>query len=243
MVQCYDTLWPGNPFTFFVPYTHDKPSGWDTTSSITFVHAPNAIKACALKLLESCEDNEWVYWCIDDKYPMYLDVAVIQKTMAYIHSAASNEVSSICVSRSRGLMLSALIDENDLISIAPSLTAVRRLRFNQIWYHQFIRAGVLKYMFHSFPDKHFRAKEMDYFIDDLRMPAHFRLYVTEQNNSLYGESTTLGNITANCAKSFKKNGLPLPDGFQVLDKSILMGQAPFWPRDFAKKVLKHVGLR
>lgn len=243
MVQCYDALWPGHPFTFLIPYTQDLPTDWDTKSALSFIQTPNDIKGCALKLLESCDEDEWVYWCIDDKYPIYIDVDVIEKTFSYIDSDASSEISAVCISRSRGLMLGALVDENDRIDIAPSLSAIRRLRFNQIWYHQFIRAGVLKYMFQSFPDDDFRAKEMDYFIHGLDMPAHFGLYVTEENNSLYGESTTRGKITANCAKSFKAKGLALPQGFPLAAENQLMGQAPFWPRDFAKKLLKTIGLR
>jgi len=99
-----------------------------------------------------------------------------------------------------------------------------RQDYSQIWLHQFLRAKVLKTMFRQFPRKFSSAKDMDTFIKSLELPDNQKLYVSEANHVVFGESTTRGKITQNCAESIRKKGWRFPDQFQVSEKSIVIGE-------------------
>ena len=84
----------------------------------------------------------------------------------------------------------------------------------------------MKNLFDGFPDRPFVAKEMDYFIQGKQVPLTQRMYVSEKNMVIFGESTTRGKLTQNCVQSFRKNGLEIPKIFEQCDKKIIMGELP-----------------
>lgn len=51
-------------------------------------------RAAVLGLLEGLADDAWVYWCIDDKYPMWLDHAAAEDCRRASRSAASGSSSA-----------------------------------------------------------------------------------------------------------------------------------------------------
>ena len=64
------------------------------------------------------------------------------------------------------------------------------------------------------PDHIPNAKEMDDLKDDVpKLPEH-RLFVTEKNYAVFGESTRRGMITQNCYESIVDSGIELPEWFQ-----------------------------
>ena len=84
----------------------------------------------------------------------------------------------------------------------------------QIWIHQIMRAKVLRHLFKHLPDHIPNAKEMDDLKDDVpKLPEH-RLFVTEKNYAVFGESTRRGMITQNCYESIVDSGIELPEWFQ-----------------------------
>ena len=84
----------------------------------------------------------------------------------------------------------------------------------QIWIHQIMRAKVLRHLFKHLPDHIPSAKAMDDLKDDVpKLPEH-RLFVTEKNYAVFGESTRRGMITQNCYESIVDSGIELPEWFQ-----------------------------
>ena len=64
------------------------------------------------------------------------------------------------------------------------------------------------------PDHIPSAKAMDDLKDDVpKLPEH-RLFVTEKNYAVFGESTRRGMITQNCYESIVDSGIELPEWFQ-----------------------------
>ena len=47
--------------------------------------------------------------------------------------------------------------------------------------------------------------------------------LAEQNLAVFGESTSSGRVTRNCAASLRAKGIALPAGFEVIDRDIAMG--------------------
>ena len=50
-----------------------------------------------------------------------------------------------------------------------------------------------------------------------------RLYVVDTNLAVFGESTTRGRVTRNCAASLRAFGLQIPAGFEEDDREMLLG--------------------
>ena len=69
LILKYERLWPDHPFVFHVPYQELR--GTDT-DRIKYHAAPEDIKGTILHLLADIDDEEWIYWCVDDKYPIQL---------------------------------------------------------------------------------------------------------------------------------------------------------------------------
>ena len=42
------------------------------TERVKYLTAPSDIKGTVLHLLTEIDDEEWIYWCVDDKYPIQL---------------------------------------------------------------------------------------------------------------------------------------------------------------------------
>src|SRR5262249_53082236 len=83
MIMRYDTVWPSHPFTFHVPYQRSALRGPRVTSR----HTREPIRATVLDLLEEFDDEAWIYWCIDDKYP----VQFVEPPVAHVTDAISSD--------------------------------------------------------------------------------------------------------------------------------------------------------
>src|ERR1043166_9179142 len=69
MILQYTRLWPTHPFVFRVPYQLVRGSD---TDRVEFRQTSENIRATVLELLSDLGDEEWIYWCIDDKYAIQL---------------------------------------------------------------------------------------------------------------------------------------------------------------------------
>ena len=218
MILQYERLWPDHPFVFRVPY---QLLAAPQTPRLEFIRTPPEIRATALKLLEDLDDDEWVYWSIDDKYPVRLIIDKIGELMT--DAVRSPDIAALLFCR-RGPVL-----EN------PELTLYSERRFNsqgqvylerkgwhQIWLHQFIKVKVLRYLFTHLPHDLASPKLMDYLKDEIPKPPEYRLLVTEENFAIFGESTTKGAITKNCYESIKRTNIALPKWFRRPSKHFVM---------------------
>ena len=60
-----------------------------------------AIKATVLTLLDGLPDDEWIYWCIDDKYPVALDLDAVAPLPALLARAESDDMDGLLFCRCR----------------------------------------------------------------------------------------------------------------------------------------------
>src|SRR5947208_9104041 len=96
MIRQYAVLWPDHPFVFRVPYQRLR---GPATDRLEFRRTPENIRATVLELLSDLDDEEWVYWCIDDKYPIRLVVDKIETFKA--DALQSPEMSGLLFCRCR----------------------------------------------------------------------------------------------------------------------------------------------
>ena len=209
MIFQYDQLWPDHPFVFHVPYQELR--GVDT-EQVKYLPAPSDIKETVLHLLTGSDDEEWIYWCVDDKYPIQL---VTDKIGSFIsHAMRSPEVDGLLFCRCRATL------NNPKLTLYPRKVKnqfgdvyLERKAWFQIWIHQILRAKVLRHLFTHLPDHIPSAKTMDELKNDVpKLPEH-RLFVTKQNFAVFGESTSRGIITQNCYESMVAAGIEIPEWF------------------------------
>jgi hypothetical protein len=213
MIFQYDRLWSGHPFVFRVPY---QELGGTDTDRIKYLAAPSDIKGTVLHLLTGIDDEEWIYWCIDDKYPIQL---VTDKIAGLIsHATRAPEVDGLLFCRCRATL------NNPRLTLYPRKVKnpsgdvyFERKAWFQIWIHQMLRAKVLRYLFTHLPDHIPSAKAMDELKNNVpKLPEH-RLFVTKENFSVFGESTRRGVITQNCYESMVATGIEIPEWFRQPD--------------------------
>ncbi|HCP92220.1 MAG TPA: hypothetical protein DIT76_09295 [Spartobacteria bacterium] len=195
---------------------------------IRYVAAPGGTAAdiapSVLRLLDDVDDEEMIYWCADDKYPIQLVTDKIAALMLYVRQ--SSEISGLMFCRCR-----VTLERPDLALYprewpTPSGDILlERRAWYQIWIHQFLKAKVLRYFFSSMPDSVPSAKAMDTLKNDIIKLADHRLFVTKENFAVFGESTQNGRMTRNCYDSIRNAGIELPQKYRRPSrKRVTMGK-------------------
>src|SRR5437870_12648071 len=92
----YQRLWPDHPFRFRIPYQQLRGPGSERAE---YIESPPEITATILRLIADIEDEVWVYWCSDDKYPIRLIVEKVKELLNYALTAS--EVSGLLFCRAR----------------------------------------------------------------------------------------------------------------------------------------------
>lgn len=221
----YEQVWPDHPFEFRIPF---QEVGGENTTRAEYIHArgstPAEIPDMILDLISDLHDDDWLYWCLDDKYPIQLVINKIEELLGFAQSRP--DVSGLLFCRTRFLK-----DRPDLALSDERLTTpggdilLERTGWYQIWIHQLLRVKVLRYFFENMPRNITTAKSMDPLKDTMPKPADFKLYVSESNYAVFGESTHRGRITDNCLASLKETGVTVPDWFrQSNGESIIVGE-------------------
>jgi hypothetical protein len=222
MIHKYNLLWPTHPLQFIVPYQNLAPTLF--ADNVEYIKTPSDIKGTVLSLLSELADDDLIYWCIDDKYPIELNVPKIER----IYADLMNDIS---VSRIDALLFCRCRDMLEEVNLFKGKTLLgkgielrERRNYDQIWIHQFLRVKVIRDLFKAFPDEIKTAKLMDGWKDKLEKPVEHRLFVTKNNYAVFGESTTRGFLTKNCAESMKEFELTGPTFIsEVTENEIIMG--------------------
>ena len=214
MILQYARLWPDHPFEFLVPYqTLQRPD----TERVKYVKAPGGkasdIPFTILELIANLDDEEFVYWASDDKYPIQLLTNKIASLIS--HAMRSPEVSGLLFCR-----CGATLDNPKRALYRHKFrnpfgdVYLERKGWFQIWIHQLLRAKVLRYLFTHLPHHIPNAKAMDELKNDVPKLAEHRLFVTKESFAVFGESTQGGVITQNCYESILALGIELPEWFR-----------------------------
>ena len=237
MIDRYAAVWPDHPFVFRLP---DGAAAREMaprhTARVELVPTAEGegrgrFRAAVLWLLEGLADDAWVYWCIDDKYVMWLDRRSADGVVQAVRAVTDPGICGLSFARTRKLFDPAHVSTERLRIGRQAF--LRRTSYAQIWLHQFLRVRVLRDLFTSFPEVIESAKEMDALHRAKPLPADQRLYVLDHNAVVFGESTSRGVLTANCAASLSR-GRGLPAGFTVGRQRLVVGRKPSLVRRMAR---------
>jgi FkbM family methyltransferase len=219
MIKCYDELWPGHPFIFRIPY-QDK-NRCNTGLNREYVKTSPAIKETVLTLLDNLEDEDWIYWCMDDKYPIKLNVPEIELICKSLLNADISNLSGVLFCRAR-----KMLDQNYLMGeqiLSKTEKLIERKAYHQIWIPQFLKVKVIRHLFLSFPNIT-RARTMDPLKHTIIKPNDHRLFVTQTNHAVFGESSFDGILTANCYQSMVDKCMAVPSSFEInFKKTTIIG--------------------
>jgi hypothetical protein len=165
-----------------------------------------------LGLTNDLHGEEWIYWCIDDKYPIVFDLPGVKDVLSFVEGMKTTDISGILFCRCRHMRGSRNLTRAKITDHQGNIYLERK-SYHQIWIHQFLRVKVLQYLFESFPDTIPSPKCMDEYKLHITKPVSHRLFVSKLSFAVFGESTTRGKLTPNCHDSIVDNNLELPNWF------------------------------
>ena len=221
MIHQYDRLWPEHPFVFRIPY---QELAGRATASREYVKTPPEIRETVLQLLADLADEDWIYWCVDDKYPIQFVLPKISQLMA--DAITSPDISGFLFCRGKALLRKpevTLYPEERRNSLGD--VYLERKGWHQIWIHQLLRVKVVRHLFSHMPTEIASAKLMDQLKNEIpKLPEH-HLFVTKENFAVFGESTHKGTLNQNCYESIKNTDIELPKWFRRPNgKSVIIGK-------------------
>jgi hypothetical protein len=232
MLLTYQQLWPDHPFTFRIPYEEDSVFPVDL-GSIEPIKSSALIKPKILGLIKDLPDDEWVYWCIDDKFLIEINPEVSSHLVAFVENIDDPSITGIGFCRCRRMCGAPFVSKEAVLTTDLGIQLLRRFDFNQIWLHQLLRVKVLRELFESFPDFDFKPIEMDEFTaqgdNAQKLPVEQSLFVTQQNFMVLGESARGGKLTKTFVKSMKGFGKNVPANFEILEDEVIMGGCKHLP--------------
>ena len=234
MIYQYDRLWPDHGLRFLIPFQDDR--GVDTRT-VKFIRSEPSIKQTVLTLLAEFDDEDWIYWAIDDKYPVILNVPQIMTIRDKL--LVRDSVNGVLFCRCRNLCRPECLNSLEIDSEGHRYLG--RRGYDQIWIHQFLRVKILRRLFSAFPNKIDRAKDLDELKGGPNVPAPELLFVSERTFAVFGESTSRGILTQNCWESIVNYGLRLPSWFRgTTGARVLMGWKEYQQARNAEQVIATV---
>src|SRR5687768_9698751 len=142
----YLARWPTCPFTFRVPVNGAAPGPafeyLDAQPNCVLVPSPREIGPSMLALLDGIDDERWVYWCIDDRYPIWLEPDALDEICAQLDGCPPH-VEEVKLFRWKDRVAPGACTVGSL-PFTPQRPGTREWGF---WHHHFIRAGPLRRLF------------------------------------------------------------------------------------------------
>lgn len=95
VVETYNQLWPDCRFQFRIPFTDRDPRAIFRAQNVEFISTPPDIRSTVESLLCDLPEHEFVFWCIDDRYPIEIFEPAVLRAVRDFTSDASGDVDSI----------------------------------------------------------------------------------------------------------------------------------------------------
>jgi len=232
MIASYEELWPGHPLEFFVPYQQDRSIGSKTgRSRIKFIKTAPGFHDTVLTLLEGLRGDDWVYFCIDDKFPTWVNVPLMSGVFDRVRSGAANppQVAGLAFTRARAAVSWPNISLEERVGFG--VRAYHRRSMTNFWFHRLVRVQVLLDFFTKLPPVS-SAKEMDFYSRQFKYDA---VFLTTRSHALsLSESTSRGRVTASALKSLQSRQIDVGSSFLENGVADVGDMEPTGMKDHAK---------
>lgn len=218
-IQSYLKHWPGNNFTFRVPFNGSSPNTtFKYGNKVEFIKSEKCIKSTILSLFEGIDDDDFVYWCFDD---CYLHDILHRKSLNGIY----NYINNNNVKDIDSFRLLKFYDEQEIgksIDINSMKFYLKEWHPYRFWFHQFIRASVIKNAFldndlpNDVPISKIEIKRVS------NVKHKHNVYIPSNDLCVLGETSRGNRLTKNCVQMLNQYKLPIPD-FEKLSAVVLNG--------------------
>ena len=230
MIQTYQAIWPSHPFVFRVPYqVFPRPLKHKYQDKVELIETPRDIKRTVLSLIADLVDSDWIYWCIDDKFLLKINEEKANDCYEWITHIDHDRIQGATFCRARRLLREENLDMATWQRTPAGQVYVRRKNYYQFWIHQFMRVGVLRTLFQTFPDHPFHAKAMDAFTGQepgmrvMEFSVDQEMYVSTENCASFGESMHSGALTKLCRDSMLRHSIEVPEHYPIMDAHTIIG--------------------
>jgi len=95
LVETYNQLWPDCRFQFRIPFTDRDPRAIFRAQNVEFISTPPDIRSTVKSLLCDLPEHEFVFWCIDDRYPIEIFEPAVLRAVRDFASDAPSDIDSI----------------------------------------------------------------------------------------------------------------------------------------------------
>jgi|7_EtaG_2_1085326.scaffolds.fasta_scaffold09550_4 hypothetical protein len=210
----YMEMWPECPLIFRIPFNKkNKCKSYDyfySQSNVELIKTGRPIRETMSNLLSDIPNDEWVFWCIDDRYPNFIyNNESCNDQLNFLYNSL-NEVSS-------GIDRVKLIKHKEKIT-EKQVVVGGKLKFlfgaegsaHGAWHHSFTRAKQLKWEF-------LRKKlGADYKINNLtyrklNKKHYFQSVIPVKSLISFAEPCISGKVTPNGLAELKKYNCPIPN--------------------------------
>lgn len=222
---------------YLVPWNEDYP--YDLISEfgkekIIPIKTPSPIKKTIETLLENVEDDEWVYWLINDNYiDKVINVDKVLLAIDWVENHSKPSDYSLQLFMGPYNIEHGIVNHRDFVQYENEKDTIRLYKKSKItyqWRSQFCRAKVIKTMF-SCLDEPKEIKDMDYQLLTPVARPFWNLanegdfYAIMPSIVLLAEQINKSKMTKNCADSFIELGLEIPD-FVEVDENMVIKMPP-----------------
>lgn len=213
----YERFWPDHPFLFRVPYNEDYPLRLkeEFGEQIQLVKTRKEIRGTLSALLDGLDENEWIWWCMDDKYLREVIRKRMDRILSLVSETTDPDVWSVMVTRNS-------YSGTHLVSSIFGMEGepfLRKKTFHGFFQPQFMRVKVLR----KFMIDH-QVSDQDYlvpaesggimpWIEELMhgpLPMGRKVFLATRPLITFGESMTNGKLTVNCLEDMDAMGFAPP---------------------------------
>jgi hypothetical protein len=246
-VAAYCHLWKNNNFTFLIPYNNSIPNiTYNDVAPIRYIKSAKSIRATILNLLDGVPDDQFVYWCLDDIYPVRVYNQELLNDICYYieNDKVPKHVDAIRTIRKAYHPL-----RHNIHNIHINKYKFDRLnlgvtdQFYGFWFHYFIRCKTLKRIFLR------NDLSIDYKISEVntsvtpQMLIH-NIYLPPTTLMLFGETSRRNKITQNCIIDAKRFGVILPAHgtkipYSIYNNNMYNNADKYLPGDVNYEDLRH----
>ena len=206
----YMQMWPKCPLTFRIPYQDkQRARAFKECSNVDLVESPRSIRDTMSTLLEGLSNDEWVFWCIDDRYPLTLD------------ATAMDRIYNSIVDNDPPLERIKLFTWREQLKPGSHFELGGRVFLRQLpmtpwgfWHHSFMRVTALRKIFiNNDLSEEYTIKRINKGLlkdDKLRLICSNNIAVPHENIITMGEPCIKGCLTSDGLRELQSNDCTIP---------------------------------
>lgn len=212
VVESYRRLWPAARFVFRIPYFQRDPSSmFEDAGDLEFVWTRPDIRNTMAALLDEIREDEFVFWCIDDRYPIAMVALKVMNGVFNFIAAVPSDIVALRFTAPNRFASKALMPNAQSLDIAGMCFREQSgSSQNGFYMPQFVRAAWLRrFLLSTELSPVYTIREFHQYLGTTNVSAG--IYAPDRSLLTLGESTIDGALTSDCQAQLTSLGLSSPD--------------------------------